>query len=397
MGIDGVFLVLWLLLLGLAWWLPSLTEPTLILGVRVPPDKRSHPVVRAAIRQYRWGIAGLAVVLVVGATLFMGDFALTTVGAEGVTLMLLGVLAVNYVLARQRIALEKFREQWFARLPQVVVADTDLRMHPPRVPWLWLVPSFVLLVATGLVGLYQYPHMPTQLAIHFGATGQPNAWLPKTPLHTFLPFYTELATSALFWAISIWIVRSTQRTDPSRVAVSVVQQRVFRQAMARAMGVSVTLMDLGLTASCLVSWGLLGHVSSLVFGFPLLGAAVVVGVAVWSGQNGSRLAVQAGVRENRGDAGEGKEGRKILSGSKISVSLHQNHSLLHDRPIVARDDDRFWLWGLVYFNRQDPSWFVPKRFGIGWTVNFGQPMVWLMTLLFIFFISGIPLLLMYGG
>jgi uncharacterized membrane protein len=39
---------------------------------------------------------------------------------------------------------------------------------------------------------------------------------------------------------------------------------------------------------------------------------------------------------------------------------------------VRRDDDRFWVGGLIYVNRDDPAIFVPKRLGLGWTLNFGN-------------------------
>ncbi len=38
-----------------------------------------------------------------------------------------------------------------------------------------------------------------------------------------------------------------------------------------------------------------------------------------------------------------------------------------------RDDDRYWYAGFCYYNPADPALFVPKRFGGGWTVNFGHP------------------------
>jgi uncharacterized membrane protein len=40
---------------------------------------------------------------------------------------------------------------------------------------------------------------------------------------------------------------------------------------------------------------------------------------------------------------------------------------------VFRDDDRYWYGGFFYNNPDDPALFVPKRFGLGWTVNFGHP------------------------
>ncbi len=37
------------------------------------------------------------------------------------------------------------------------------------------------------------------------------------------------------------------------------------------------------------------------------------------------------------------------------------------------DDDRYWLGGFLYCNKEDPSLFVEKRFGIGYILNFGNP------------------------
>ncbi len=35
------------------------------------------------------------------------------------------------------------------------------------------------------------------------------------------------------------------------------------------------------------------------------------------------------------------------------------------------DDDSLWIFGCIYNNPNDPSLFVNKRFGAGWTVNIG--------------------------
>jgi uncharacterized membrane protein len=40
---------------------------------------------------------------------------------------------------------------------------------------------------------------------------------------------------------------------------------------------------------------------------------------------------------------------------------------------VFRDDDRYWYGGLFYSNPDDPALFVEKRYGLGWTLNFGHP------------------------
>jgi uncharacterized membrane protein len=38
-----------------------------------------------------------------------------------------------------------------------------------------------------------------------------------------------------------------------------------------------------------------------------------------------------------------------------------------------RDDGANWKLGIFYFCPQDPSFLIPKRVGIGWSLNFGSP------------------------
>ena len=45
-----------------------------------------------------------------------------------------------------------------------------------------------------------------------------------------------------------------------------------------------------------------------------------------------------------------------------------------DEP-MPYDDDRHWVAGVFYVNHDDPAVMVPKRFGVGWTVNFARPSV----------------------
>lgn len=40
---------------------------------------------------------------------------------------------------------------------------------------------------------------------------------------------------------------------------------------------------------------------------------------------------------------------------------------------IFRNDDRYWR-GFLYYNPDDPDALVPKRYGIGWTINFGHPL-----------------------
>ena len=47
------------------------------------------------------------------------------------------------------------------------------------------------------------------------------------------------------------------------------------------------------------------------------------------------------------------------------------------------DDDHFWHLGVFYANADDPAVVVPKRFGIGWGLNWARPASWLIVLGFL--------------
>lgn len=59
------------------------------------------------------------------------------------------------------------------------------------------------------------------------------------------------------------------------------------------------------------------------------------------------------------------------SGSRVFKRMQGKDPLLFD-------DDEHWKLGVIYFNSDDPSLFLPERFGIGWTINFARPAAWVL-------------------
>lgn len=64
----------------------------------------------------------------------------------------------------------------------------------------------------------------------------------------------------------------------------------------------------------------------------------------------------------------------------MSLSVGQNGAKLLEaagpigaaRPASVHDQDRYWKAGLIYVNPDDPAYFVPKLFGVGVTINWGN-------------------------
>lgn len=57
-----------------------------------------------------------------------------------------------------------------------------------------------------------------------------------------------------------------------------------------------------------------------------------------------------------------------------------------------RRPDEFWKAGRFYVNPDDPALFVPKRFGIGYTLNFGNRWSWLVLALILLMLA-LPIIL----
>jgi uncharacterized membrane protein len=53
--------------------------------------------------------------------------------------------------------------------------------------------------------------------------------------------------------------------------------------------------------------------------------------------------------------------------------------------------DKCWKFGIFYVNADDPALFVAKRYGVGYTLNFGNRWSWAIMVLILFAVT-LPLL-----
>jgi uncharacterized membrane protein len=66
--------------------------------------------------------------------------------------------------------------------------------------------------------------------------------------------------------------------------------------------------------------------------------------------------------------------RKGQGGTRAAAgALREETELVGDRTL-----DCNWKAGIFYVNPDDPALLIEKRFGIGYTVNFGRPVAWVI-------------------
>ena len=320
--------------------MPAVSRPTLQFGVRIPPERAGAPVIRRERRAYYWRTAAIGVCCTLVAVTVQSQWP-----AWLTRIILLPELAASlgcFWAARRKIAAVKKAENWFAGLRQTVVADTSWRTDPPRFPVCWLIPALAIMAATATAGALRYPGLPAHIVTASGHR------VPKAAV-SILIAAGQLYFTAVYSGLMLIIHRSRPDIEAADPAASALRYRRFLAAMSRALLTMAALADLALLLIALPDWQVyrLSGIGRALPVLPFAAGVLLLGtVAARTGQGGSRL--NGNVR-----------GLALAAGTD-------------------RDDDRFWKAGLFYVNRDDPALMVGARFGVGWMLNFGNPVAWLL-------------------
>jgi uncharacterized membrane protein len=274
--------------------------------------------------------AGLAIYAVTGETLLLPLS----------VLVLVGVWYGCFFLAHNEIRAAKVAGGWYEGVRQGIAVDTGLRTDPPPFPWLWLAPALIVTLATVVIGVLWYPSMPDTLAVHYGAKGVPNRLAAKSVGTAFSLVFVQIGVTALLVGIAVAIFfRSRADIDPAHPVSSARWHRRYMVLGAKALFGLAAMIDLGMLGSSLLMWtGTVTAWAPFVVVLPIL-AGVAVAVVVLARNNRERADGEA------------------------------------DSGLTHRDDDKYWRGGMFYVNREDHTVLVPRRYGIGWTLNFGNPRV----------------------
>jgi uncharacterized membrane protein len=335
----------------------ALRPPGLPLSVRVPQAHADDAVVRTAIRRFRWGLvldwvvtAGITVALAA-----LGETPLATV-LPVLAYTILAVLIL--VLSRRTIIRAKRDGGWFEGVPVRMSAQlTPPPYHHPPVVWPALA-AIVLAVATA-VDVALYPGLPDSIPVHFDIAGHADRWAAKSIWSVFGLLIIAAAVVALLAALSIVAARYSARTQADDTAEqSALRTRVQRTVLTSLLSRLSFVLALGFSVIEVTQRLLPG--AGWAIGVSALGMVVLIMVVI----------ITAVVR-----------GRVQLRPANVRDPATP-------RP-DAVDDDQRWKGGLLYVNPDDPALLVPRRFGLGWTVNLGRPAGIALAILLLAVIAGL--------
>jgi uncharacterized membrane protein len=335
----------------------ALRPPGLPLSVRVPQAHIGDPVVHRAIVRFRWGLV-LAWVLtaIVAVLLVVADLAPL---AAAIPVLLYAALSMLVLVLSRRMIIRAKREgDWFEGVPVRVSAQlTPVAYHHPPIVWPAL--AAIVLAAATAVNVALYPTLPDPLPVHFDAAGEADGWAAKSVWSVFGVLMIGAAVVVLLTVLSVVAARYTPRTQSDDSAdQAALRTRVQRGMLTSMLSQLSFVLALGISAIVLTERLLPGVATATAVSAIVL--VVLVMAVVLAAVVRARAELRpANVRDARAP-----------------------------RP-DAVDDDSQWIGGLFYRNRNDPALWVPRRTGVGWTVNLGRPGGVALTILLLLVIAGV--------
>jgi uncharacterized membrane protein len=327
---------------------PGLTRPDVFFAVTVEPAFRSTEEGRRASAIYRAVSLGSSVLALAALWLIARQDTREPWAMLALLVQLAGSTG-GFLVARQLVR------------PHAVqpAATREAVMAPARTTlfggWTLQAIPFLILAAVAWVTAQHWADLPARVPVHWNLAGEANRFVDKTPAAVFTTIVTAALMCGLMLATAIGLLRSRRVRVTGEAAPG---EASFRRITTVVLLVAELLIALsvahGLLRGVIPSAGLDRALVVLM----TCGLAVVVFLVLMMlrlGQGGSRRA-------------------------PLTVG---------EAPVGDRTPDSAWVMGLFYVNHDDPALFVEKRFGIGYTLNFGHPLSWVLIGLLV----GIPVLL----
>ncbi len=262
-------------------------------------------------------------------------------------LTLLPALMVLVALAVWKIA------GWDGKRPEtagpVRMASLNAGAGDGKRWWLGPLLSLLPLGGTAVLLASRWDTIPRRFPIHWGIDGRVNGWAERRFGSTFGMLILALVLVAGMEGMGALVARSSPGHEGRRETVSTTRTILTASCWLVVILLSaISLLPLAHDPSNLMPVIVMGTV---LFSVGITGYAIARELR-------TRPAIEAGQRSTEG---------------------------------------RFWRAGFLYYNPADSALMVPKRVGMGYTLNFGRPVAWLILGAILLIPLMLPLLMHGGG
>ncbi|HLS60813.1 MAG TPA: DUF5808 domain-containing protein [Virgibacillus sp.] len=357
----SLFIPIFITMMFIPYW----TRRTESFGVSIPEDEYHSVSLKKMRKHYVWTTLGLSFFMMISFVIFgMATTSEDFIGIVFSIMVSLYIIAsfIIYLVFHRQMKRLKEKQNWAASKTEQLVIDTAFREEKLNYSNWWFIIPFLIAIGSAMLSFRYYHLIPDQIPMQYSLTGEVTNWADKS-YRTILIFpIIQVYMTLLFIFINTVIGKSKQQISVIDPDQSIRKNKVFRRRWSLFIIISGIAMIL------------LFSLVQLSFVFP------INAYLLWIIPSALTLLMIISTIILSFTTGQG--------GARIQSSTDKTGS------IIERDDDQHWKLGQFYFNKNDPSIFLEKRFGIGWTNNWAHPLSWIIIIGLIGLAAGIPLLLM---
>lgn len=355
-----IFIPIYISMMFIPYW----TRKTDSFGVSIPEEVFQHPFLKKMRKQYAITIGTFSLLFTI---FFLLQSPTPTDEKAWSIFFTIGVIVYllysffTYLIFHGKMKKLKIDKKWQQEKSTALVVSTTFHTQKRTYSNAWFMISFGIALITMFITFRFYQQIPDQIPMQYNFSGEVTNWAKKSHRSVLIIPIMQIYLTLLFLFINIIIAKAKQQIDVNNPEQSMEKNIIFRRRWSLFMivnGIAFVILFSVIQFSFIFSI----H-QTLLFILPIgLSFIMILWAIILSfttGQGGSRLNI-----------GRTKEGDTI-----------------------NRDEDKHWKLGQFYFNKNDPSIFLEKRFGVGWTINCAHPIAWIFILGIILLAVGIPLLL----
>lgn len=348
---QTIFLIIVCFLVAIETAIPYLVKKTVVFGVSIPDANIRDEKLVLYKKLYSLLVFVISIIVIGSYLLWATNSHLSEEKHVIIFLVIqFGIIflsAALYFYFHAKTLQRKKSQKWMENLKEVKITDLAVRSQDEMLPWyVFLLPMVVTIGFIGYTFIY-FNRLPDQIPMHWGANGKPDSFTEKNLFSVNSLLFILLTMQVMFLGTNEATKRSGIKLSSTRTDASRIRQLTLRKYtswFSFIMSVSVTLLFTFLQLT-MIHPDLMSN--AVTFAIPLIFTLIaLIGTIIF--------AVKVS------NAGEKAGG-------------------LPTEGITDVDEDEYWKGGIIYFNKNDPSIFVEKRFGVGWTINFANPIGYLIT------------------
>ncbi|MCR1951348.1 DUF5808 domain-containing protein [Clostridium sp. DSM 100503] len=326
----------------------KLSNNGIIFGVRVPKEYEKDNDIIKLEKKYKkfYLIFSIPVILIINVIVFFyPKVSLFTL----LVLMLLVITNIPIFMYWKKMTRLKEEKGWRKLGKNVVVVDTSIRKPKKNDDFVGVrSKSYLLLLIipaiTLILTLLSYKEVPELFPIHYNAQGIADSFVEKSGFQGFFylalfPVLIQVGMILFLLAMNKFAINGKSEINSGTLEEIKKQRRIFKRfnsIFLFIIALEIIILFALMQFCTLYGWSI-NKVNIISLTVIFITVIVFLVISYKIGQGGKNIKIKSNDEE------------------------------------IYRDDDKCWVLGSFYYNKNDPSIFIEKRIGIGWDINLGNP------------------------